>query len=160
MDPDGIEVWVLKKKTSQYSLSSIIPRTEWVLTYALNPEDFLLPVSDTKSVKLGEFFCQQPPPPGFPQRPFMSGFHPQDSRIVYLRLDIVIFSYNLETKLLDVVHYHGTSYPSCFYDLFPYVQPLWPPYLPHLPFQSCPIQFGSSVQPPAEPAGIPFVALI
>ncbi|CAK9174335.1 unnamed protein product, partial [Ilex paraguariensis] len=54
-DPDGIEVWVLKKKTSQYSLSSIIPRTEWVLTYALNPEDFLLPVSDTKSVKLGSF---------------------------------------------------------------------------------------------------------
>ncbi|CAK9174331.1 unnamed protein product [Ilex paraguariensis] len=41
-DPDGIEVWVLKKKTSQYSLSSIIPRTEWVLTYALNPEDFFV----------------------------------------------------------------------------------------------------------------------
>ncbi|XP_059630924.1 F-box protein At5g03970-like [Cornus florida] len=100
-----IKVLELKKKLSSYSLSHIIPSSEWVLK------------EEVSLKKLGIGNCCR-----------LMVFHPRDAKLVYLKQGRLVFCYDFETRRLEAVEYHGTALPN--EGLIPYFQPPWRPSLP------------------------------
>ncbi|XP_041018617.1 F-box protein At5g03970 [Juglans microcarpa x Juglans regia] len=112
----GIEIWVLEKEQSGYSSmykSDTHWEKRWNLRYTLNFREMW---------KKNPTFTDR-----FSESQILS-FLPRNSESVFIRSGSNIFLYQLESKRLDVVRYHGRG-SSISWDsskVVPYFRPSWP----------------------------------
>ncbi|XP_059656765.1 F-box protein At5g03970-like [Cornus florida] len=110
-----IKVWELKKKISSYSLSRVIPSSEWVLKEEVSHE----------KLGIGN---------SLPHICFIE-FHPRNAKLVYLQRGSMVFCYDFGTGRSEQIQYHGNGTGTVSENdrLVPYFQPPWRPSLPCLP---------------------------
>ncbi|XP_059629714.1 F-box protein At5g03970-like [Cornus florida] len=112
-----IKVWELKKKLSSYSLSRIIPSSEWLLKEVVSH----------KNLGIGNSL------PHIPPQIRLIAFHPRNAKLLYLRRGSMVFCYDFRTRRLEPIQYHGNGTVSAKDRLVPYFQPPWRPSLPSFP---------------------------